>query len=48
LWLGLPVLMKAPKDKALGYTGAVVVSAIIMMVVLSSILGALFSYPRIT
>jgi len=46
LWLGLPVLMKTPKDKALGYTGAVVVAAIILMVVLSAILGALFSYPR--
>jgi Yip1 domain len=48
LWLGLPVLMKSPKDKALGYTGAVVVCAIILMIVLGVILGALFAYPRMT
>jgi hypothetical protein len=46
LWLGLPVLMRAPNDKALGYTAAVFVSAIVLMVVLGLIVSALFSYPR--
>jgi hypothetical protein len=46
LWLGLPVLMKAPQEKSLGYTVAVVVCAIVIMIVLGAIQGALFSYPR--
>jgi Yip1 domain len=46
LWLGLPLLMRSPPDKALPYTGAVVVSAIVIQIILSLLLGALFSYPR--
>jgi hypothetical protein len=37
LYLGLPRLMKAPQDKALGYTVVVVVCAIVLMVVVGSI-----------
>ena len=37
LYLGLPVLMKSPKEKALGYTLVVVLAAIVL-------LGALLVY----
>ncbi|HXY90144.1 MAG TPA: Yip1 family protein [Xanthobacteraceae bacterium] len=46
LWLGLPVLMKSPQDKSLGYTVAVVVCAIVIGIVLGMIQGALLGYPR--
>jgi hypothetical protein len=39
LYLGLPVLMKAPEDKAVGYTAVVVICAIVVMVILGSIAG---------
>ena len=48
LWLGLPVLMKSPQEKSIGYTAAVVVCAILIGLVLGLIQGALFSYPRMT
>ncbi len=41
LYLGLPVLMKSPPEKSLGYTAVVVVCAIVLMVVVGSIVGAL-------
>ena len=37
LFLGLPRLMKCPEDKALGYTAVVVVCAIVLSVIISSI-----------
>jgi hypothetical protein len=37
LYLGLPVLMKCPQDKAAGYTAVVVVCAIVMSIVLAGI-----------
>ena len=37
LYLGLPVVMKAPQDKALGYTAVVVVSAIVLWMVVGAI-----------
>ena len=40
LYLGLPRLMKCPEDKAIGYTAVVVVCAIVMSLVITSI-GAL-------
>ncbi len=46
LYLGLPVLMKVPQEKALGYTGAVVVAAIILSVAIGVASGAFISYPR--
>jgi uncharacterized protein YneF (UPF0154 family) len=46
LWLGLPVLMKTPQDKSLGYTAAVVVIAIVIGIVLGMIQGAIFANPR--
>jgi hypothetical protein len=41
LYLGLPVLMKAPEDKALGYTVVVVVVAIVLFLVAGAIVGTL-------
>ncbi len=37
LYLGLPVLMKCPQDKAAGYTAVVVVCAIVLSIVVTSI-----------
>jgi hypothetical protein len=33
LYLGLPVLMKAPRDRALTYTGVVLIAAIVLVVI---------------
>lgn len=41
LYLGLPVLMKAPEDKALGYTVVVILAAIVLMVVVGAVAAAL-------
>lgn len=41
LYLGLPVLMKAPREKALLYTAAVVIVGIVIMLVISAIFGPL-------
>jgi uncharacterized membrane protein len=43
-WLGAPVLMKAPEDKSLPYTGAVVVCGVVAYVVISTIAG-IFAHP---
>jgi len=40
LYLGLPVLMKAPQDKAAGYTIVVIVCAIVLFVVIGLVTGA--------
>ena len=39
LYLGLPALMKVPQDKAVGYTAVVVVCAIVLSIVVTSIGG---------
>ena len=44
LYLGLPALMKCPKDKAVGYTAVVVVCAIVLSFVVTTI-TALFVAP---
>jgi len=46
LWLGLPVLMKAPKEKAPVYTIAVVFCAIILQIIVSAIVLGLVMFPR--
>ncbi|MBO9376974.1 DUF1282 domain-containing protein [Sphingomonas histidinilytica] len=43
LYLGLPVLMKAPKEKGLAYTIVTVIAAIILFVVVGAIVGAVGS-----
>lgn len=45
LYLGLPMLMKAPQDKALGYTAVVVVVAIVVMAVIGGISGVFMPSP---
>lgn len=39
MFLGLPRLMKAPEDKALGYTAVVVVASVVVMMVLTVVSG---------
>ena len=46
LYAGLPVLMKSPKDKAMGYTVVTIICAIVLYVVLAFIAGAIISVPR--
>lgn len=41
LYLGLPVLMKAPREKSLGYVAVTVVCAVLLLVVIGMIAGAL-------
>lgn len=45
LYLGLPVLMKSPREKSFGYTVAVVVVAIVVFVIIGFISRAFVSYP---
>ncbi len=45
LYLGLPILMKSPKEKSLVYTIAVIIAAIIILVVISFISRVFISYP---
>jgi len=39
LYLGLPVLMKVPQEKAMSYTVAVVVVALIVLIVIATLTG---------
>jgi Yip1 domain len=41
LYLGLPILMKSPKEKAVGYTAVVVICAIVLGIVVSIVSGAM-------
>ena len=43
LYLGLPRLMKCPADKALGYFGSVIASAIVIGVIGSTLIASIFS-----
>lgn len=43
LYLGLPLLMKAPKDKALGYTIVTVIAAIILFIIVGAVVAAVSS-----
>lgn len=45
LYLGLPVQMKSPQDKALGYTIVVLIAAIVIFVVIGAVSSAFVSYP---
>ena len=45
VWLGLPVLMKCPKDKAAGYTAVVIIIGIVAAIVIGS-LSAIFTPAR--
>ena len=45
LFLGLPVLMKAPKEKAMGYTVVVIIAAIVVFAVIGIAGGRFISMP---
>jgi hypothetical protein len=45
LYLGLPVLMKAPRDKAVGYTVVVVLASIVLFMVIGFIAGRFLAVP---
>jgi hypothetical protein len=45
LYLGLPVLMKSPKEKALGYTVVVIIVAVILSVVVGVVAARFISGP---
>ncbi len=47
LYLGLPPLMKAPQDKAVGYTAVVVVCAIVLSFVVMMVGGMFLAAPTI-
>jgi Yip1 domain. len=45
LYLGLPVVMKAPQEKALGYTAVVVIAAIVIFIVIGAVAGLVMPHP---
>jgi len=45
LYTGIPILMKTPKEKSLGYTVAVVVAAIIIFMIIGWVSRVFISYP---
>jgi hypothetical protein len=47
IFLGLPVLMKAPPEKAMGYTVAVIVSAIVLFMITGYIATRFVGYPSL-
>ena len=47
LYLGLPTLMKAPQDKALGYTVVVIIAVIVVWIVIGMIAAPLLPTPEV-
>jgi hypothetical protein len=45
LYLGLPILMKVPRDKALAYTAVVVLAAIVLFMVIGMIASRFIGMP---
>jgi hypothetical protein len=45
LYVGLPVLMKAPREKAMAYTGVVIIAAVVIFGVLSALSSCFIPYP---
>jgi Yip1 domain len=45
LYLGLPVLMKTPRDRALVYTGVVIIAGIVLAVITGTVAGAFMTLP---
>lgn len=48
LYTGLPVLMKVPQEKALGYTVVVIIAAIVLFVIVGMIVAALAAPSLLT
>ena len=46
LYLGLPVLMKSPRDKAVGYSAVVIITGIVLWMVIAAIAAMFMSLPR--
>lgn len=47
LFLGLPVLMKAPEDKAVGYTAVVAIAAVVLWVVIGAVARRVLGYGNL-
>jgi hypothetical protein len=45
LYLGLPVLMKSPPERSLGYTAAVVIAAIVLFIAIGAVSAVFVSFP---
>jgi hypothetical protein len=45
LYLGLPTLMKAPRDKAMGYTAVVILASIVLFMLIGFIAGRFLAVP---
>jgi hypothetical protein len=45
LYLGLPVVMKSPREKALAYTAVVLLAAVVLFVVIGMVAGRFMGYP---
>lgn len=48
IYLGLPVLMRSPRERALGYTASVIVSAIALFMVAGLITSRFVAYPSLS
>lgn len=46
LYLGLPVMMKSPQDKALGYTVVVILAAIVIFTIVGAVTSRMMGYGR--
>ena len=47
LYLGLPKLMKAPQEKAFGYTAVAVIVAIVLSIVIGAVMGAISTFGMV-
>ncbi len=47
LYIGLPVLMKSPKEKALGYTIVVILAAIVLFILIGVVSSRFLSVPGV-
>jgi hypothetical protein len=45
LYLGLPVLMKSPKEKALGYTVVVIIAAVVLFMIIGLVAARFTAMP---
>ena len=48
LYLGLPVLMKSPKEKSAGYTFAVIIAGLVIFLLIGFVSRAFISYPTLS
>ncbi|MDQ6829066.1 MAG: YIP1 family protein [Gemmatimonadota bacterium] len=48
IYLGLPAVMHAPRERALGYAAAVIVSAIVLFMITGLIAARFVSYPSLS